>query len=78
MMLKLLGLYGIIFSSIIAVGYMLIRTLRSVRKGTRKSGSLAGLAVAMSVLFGVFRDSTPQDEKKITSTTSKKGSVGNE
>lgn len=63
--------YVIIFSIIIAMGFVLMRILQSVRQGAHKSGAIAGLGIAMMVLFGFFRNDTPQDKKKITHMVSK-------
>lgn len=68
----MLWLYVIFFGVIIAIALVLIRILQSVRQGAPKSGGLAGLALSMTVLFGIFRDPAPQDKKKITLPTSKK------
>lgn len=64
--------YVIMIGIIIAVGCILIRILFPLRRNASKSGSLAGLAMFMMVLVGMFRGNIPEDKKKVTRLTSKK------
>jgi hypothetical protein len=56
----------------VGIGFLFAYLHASARKDRLKSGPLAGLAMSMMVLVGIFRGNVPEDKKKISRTTSKK------